>query len=94
MLECVKKCGGLLCFVPATMKSVRRYDLNLEFHKLEVMCINIKPTRRKAILLLVLYRPPNSNVASTTSLFDTLQQLAFGENSDMLNAGDFNIHSI
>lgn len=74
-LDRVKKGGNLLCFVPATMKSVRRYDLEMELHNSEVMCINIKPTRRKSILLVVLYRPPNLNVALTTSLFDSLQQL-------------------
>lgn len=55
------------------------------------MCIELIPALRKSVVLIVLYRPPDSTAASTITFLDSLQELALKQHSDILIAVDLNI---
>lgn len=48
--------GGVLAFVPVSMKAVRRHDM--ESDGVEILWLELKPNKDRKVLMAVIYRPP------------------------------------
>lgn len=72
--EC-REGGGLISYVPSSLKSERRVDMEMSFDKLEVMIVEIKPKKKNSLLLVVIYRPPKTSAEDTRKLLMNLEEL-------------------
>ena len=78
--------GGILVYVPETVRSWRRSDLELD--TVEAIWIEIHIGRSSALVCNI-YRPPDSQPAFFDNLEDMLE-LASGECKDIIIMGDMN----
>ena len=78
--------GGLLVYVPETLRSRRRYDL--EPQSIEAIWVEVW-ARGSQTLLCNLYNPPNTNVEFLEELGYMLE-VAVGEKKEIIIMGDFN----
>ena len=84
--------GGVILYVKNNLSYTRRHDLEIGF--LECIWIQIKLVNNKNILYGVFYRPPNSDVAYTTFIEDSID-LAINTNiTDVIITGDFNFNTM
>ena len=78
--------GGILVYVPETVRSWRRSDLELD--TIEAIWIKISIGRSSALLCNI-YRPPDSQLAFLDDLGDMLE-LACSERKEVIIMGDMN----
>ncbi len=78
--------GGLVVYVPNTLKATLREDL--DNHQMETIWIELN-LNRQTILLCNLYRPPNSGIAFFDHL-DSMIESSLNCRKEVILMGDFN----
>ena len=79
--------GGVLCYVKET---IRCNEINLIDCNLECLGLNIELSPEMSFTLIVLYRPPSSNISFYEKFRELLQQCDF--NREVIVMGDFNVN--
>ncbi len=81
------KGGGVMCYIKDT---IRCNVIKIEHCELEYLCLNIVLSPEMSFTLIVIYRPPSSNVTFYEKFGELLQQCDF--NREVIVIGDINVN--
>lgn len=85
---------GLVCYVTTFLSASRRADLEIEFDVFEVLVISFKSKKRETVLLISMYRPPDTTHQRTRTFLPKMELVSMLEQFDKLVIiGNINIDS-
>ena len=84
--------GGVLAYVPVSMKAVRRHDL--ESDSVEILWLELKPNKDRKVLMAVIYRPPGCGAPDFFQIIATGIEKSLLENKEVTLIGDLNCNML